>query len=64
MDLDLNQDAPDKIPGVLYKAADAYNESAEDLSASWQDKNAGRPWRIIAKIMVAAAEKIERALNI
>ncbi len=60
--LDLDVDTPEKALEVLGRAVDAFYESAVDLEASWQDKSAGRPWRIIAKEIEAAIARIERKL--
>ena len=61
-DFDLDVDSPDEVANVLRDAADAYHESASELDASWQDKSAGRPWTIIARILEKAADQIDKAL--
>lgn len=58
--LNLDVDAPDKVAAVLRAAADAYTESHAELQSAWQDKNAGREWPAIAKILDQAAAKIEK----
>jgi hypothetical protein len=61
-DLDLDVDAPDEVPDVLREAADRYYESAIELEGDWQDKAAGRPWEIIAKILEKAAADIKKKI--
>lgn len=60
--LSLDVDAPDEVPAVMRAAAEQFYESAGELEADWQDKGAGRPWEIIAKILEAAADKIEEKI--
>jgi len=62
LDLDLDVDAPDQVVPVLRAAAEVYQESSSELQSAWQDKSAGRPWRVIARILEQAADKIESAL--
>ena len=57
MDLDVN--APDEVADRLLNAAEAFYESASELESSWQDRNAGKPWVTIAKILESAAMKIK-----
>ena len=57
--MDLDVEAPDQVAAVLRNAAQAYYESASELEAAWQDRGAGRPWEIIAKILERAAAQIE-----
>jgi hypothetical protein len=59
-DMNLDVDAPDEVSDVLRTAADKYYESAGELESSWQDKGAGRPWEIIAKILEHAADQIDK----
>lgn len=60
---DLNDPAdPADIPAVLQRAADRMDEQAAELAASWQDKTAGQPWRIIAAELRHAAARIESKL--
>lgn len=58
--LNLDVPAPADVADVLHRAADAYNESALELSAAWQEFDAGRPWQEIAKMLDIAADKIEQ----
>jgi len=58
--LDLDVDAPDKVSRILRNAAEAYYDSSSELEAAWQDREAGRPWEKIAKILEAAADKIDK----
>lgn len=51
--------SPEEVVPILYKAAELYYESASELETAWQDKESGRPWRQIAKILESAAHKIE-----
>lgn len=60
--LDLDVDAPDQVPRVLRDAAEAYEESASELDSAWQDREAGRPWSKIARILERAADQIEKVL--
>jgi PHD/YefM family antitoxin component YafN of YafNO toxin-antitoxin module len=60
--LDLDVDAPDQVTRVLRKAAEAYYDSASELESAWQEKAAGRPWTIIARILERAADQIDRKL--
>ena len=50
------------MPNVLRAAAEAYYESASELESAWQDRGAGRPWEIIARILEKAADKIEEEI--
>jgi len=61
-DLDLDVDAPDKVAPVLRRAAERFYESASELEAAWQDKNAGRPWVKIARILERAAKSIDKVV--
>lgn len=58
--IDLDVEAPDQVANVLRQAAQEYYESAGELEAAWQDKYAGKPWTAIAKILEAAADKIDK----
>jgi hypothetical protein len=51
---------PEEVAPVLRKAADAFNESASELEASWQDKTAGGAWVKIARILERAADQIDK----
>jgi len=59
-DLDLDVDAPDKVSDILRDAAEDYYESASELGSAWTDRSAGRVWTRIAKILEAAADKIDK----
>lgn len=61
--LDLDVDAPDKVPPVLARASDAYGESAGELSAAWQDPRAGRPWEKLATVLDRAAAAARKAVG-
>ena len=41
-ELNLDVDAPDKVAGVLTAAVNAYQASAVELSAAWQDHGTSR----------------------
>lgn len=58
--LDLDVDSPDKVGGVLRRAAEAYYESAGELQGAWGDRNAGKIWEKIAHILDRAADSIDR----
>lgn len=60
---DLDVRSPEEVPVVLSRAANMFAESASELEGAWQDKGAGKPWLIIARILDAAADKIERELR-
>jgi hypothetical protein len=62
-DLDLNVAAPEDLPKVLRYAADCYYESRGDLSAAWQDMEAGRIWLKLAKLLEATAVKAEEIIR-
>ena len=60
---DLNEPAaPEAIPTVLRFAADKMLEQAAELESAWQDKNAGKPWGMIALELQRAADRIESKL--
>lgn len=61
-DIDLDVDTPEKVVSVLRGAAQTYYESAEDLSSSWQDPQAGKIWEKIAKILDKAADQIDKLI--
>ena len=61
--LDLDVDSPDEVPKVLRAAAEAYQESASELVSAWQDREAGRPWITIARVLEDAARKIEERID-
>jgi acyl-CoA reductase-like NAD-dependent aldehyde dehydrogenase len=58
---DLDLDAPEKVAGVLRAAAEQYRESASELAVAWQDKNAGKVWARLARILERAADQCDRA---
>ena len=62
-DLNLDVDAPDKVAGVLTTAASAYQESAVELSAAWQDRHVPMIWAAIASELDLAAWKIEKIVK-
>ena len=61
-DLDLDVDTPENVPGVLRAAAQEYLESELELEGAWQDKQAGKVWAKIAKILERAADQIDKLL--
>ena len=54
--------APDEVPDTLRALAQRMIEDAGDLESAWQDKQAGHPWIMIARILERAADQIERKL--
>jgi hypothetical protein len=58
---DLNVSSPEQVEGVLLAAAQEFNESADMLVSAWQDKQAGRAWRKIARALQVAAAVSARA---
>ena len=50
---------PSDVPGILRRAAQKMLEDGSELDSAHQDKNAGRPWRKIAKELERAADRIE-----
>ena len=58
-EMNLDVDAPDKVAGVLTAAATAYQSSAGELSAAWQDRQVPMIWAAIASELDIAAWKIE-----
>jgi hypothetical protein len=60
--LDLDVDSPEKLAGVLRLAAQRFNESAGELESAWQDKNAGKVWERMARILERATDSCERAM--
>lgn len=61
-DLDLDVDDVEKLPQILREAADAYRESESELSSAWQDKQAGKVWGKVAKILERAADQIDKVI--
>ena len=62
-EMDLDVDAPDKVAGVLTAAATAYQASAVELSAAWQDHQVPKIWTAIASELDLAAWKIEKLVK-
>lgn len=61
--LNLDVDAPHKVSDVLHSAAFVYLDSASELDSAWQNTSAGRPWRMIAKVLASAAVKIDKGMK-
>jgi hypothetical protein len=62
-ELDLDVDAPDKVAGVLTATSTAYQESAIELSAAWQDRQIPMIWATIASELDIAAWRIEKIVK-
>ena len=62
-ELNLDVDAPDKVAGILSAAASAYQASAVELSAVWQDRKIPMIWAEIAGEIDLAAWKIEKIVR-
>jgi hypothetical protein len=62
-EMNLDVGAPDKVAGVLTAAATAYQESAVELSAAWQDRQIPIIWAAIASELDIAAWKIEKIVK-
>jgi hypothetical protein len=62
-ELNLDVDAPDKVAGVLSAAANAYQASAVELTAAWQDQRVPMIWAVIAGELDLAAWKIEKIVK-
>jgi hypothetical protein len=62
-EMNLDVDAPDKVAGVLTVAATAYQISAAELSAAWQDHQIRKIWTAIASELDLAAWKIEKLVK-
>ena len=62
-EMNLDVDAPDKVAGVLTATANAYQESAVELSAAWQDRHIPLIWAAIASELDLAAWKIDRIVK-
>ena len=54
--------SPAGVPLVLREAAEVYRESAVELESCWQDKEAGRPWAVIADELERAVKRMEKRL--
>ena len=61
--MDLDVDVPDKVASVLTTAATAYQASAVELSAAWQDRQIPMIWAAIASELDIAAWKIEKLVK-
>lgn len=62
-ELNLDVDAPDQVAGVLSAAASAYQASAVELSAAWQDQRTPMIWAQIAGELDLAAWKIAKIVK-
>jgi hypothetical protein len=62
-DMNLDVDAPDRVTRVLTAAATAYQASAVELSAVWQDRHIPMIWAAIASELDIAAWKIEKIVK-
>jgi hypothetical protein len=62
-EMNLDVDAPDKVADVLTAAATAYQVSAVELSAIWQDRKIPMIWAAIASELDLAAWKIDRIVK-
>lgn len=62
--MDLDVKSVEDVPSVLREAATMFFEAGTDLEKEFGDKEAGRPWDIIAEILDDAADKIESKLGI
>ena len=62
-EMDLDVDVPDKVASVLTTAATAYQASAVELSAAWQDRQIPMIWAAIASELDLAAWKIEKLVK-
>ena len=62
-EMNLDVDAPDKVASVLTAAATAYQASAIELSAAWQDRQIPMIWAAIASELDIAAWKVEKIVK-
>ena len=62
-EMNLDVEAPGKVAGVLTAAATAYQVSAVELSAAWQDHQIPKIWTAIASELDLAALEIERLVK-
>jgi hypothetical protein len=62
-EMNLDVDAPDKVVSVLTAAATAYQASAAELSAAWQDRQIPMIWAAIASELDIAAWRIEKLVK-
>lgn len=58
--LDLDVDCPEKVAPILRAAAEKFYEAHSELQSAWQDKQAGKAWSKIARILERAAASIEK----
>ena len=62
-EMNLDVDAPDKVASVLTAAATAYQASAVELFAAWQDRHIPMIWAAIASELDIATWKIEKIVK-
>lgn len=62
-ELNLDVDSPDKVADILNAAASAYQASAIELSAVWQDRHIPMIWAEIAGELDIAAWKIAKIVK-
>ena len=62
-EMNLDVDTPDRVAGVLTGAATAYQASAVELCAAWQDRHIPMIWAAIASELDIAAWKIEKLVK-
>ncbi len=62
-ELNLDVDAPEKVADVLSFASSAYQASAVELSAIWQDRQISMIWAEIAGELYIAAWKIAKIVK-
>jgi hypothetical protein len=62
-ELNLDVDAPDQVASILIAAAHAYQASAVELSAAWQDRHIPMIWAQIAGELDIAAWKIAKIVQ-
>lgn len=61
--LSLDVDSPDKVVEVLQEAIDTFDIAGKELSYSWQDKSAGKPWHVVANEFNKAMIQIKSRLK-
>jgi hypothetical protein len=62
-ELNLDVDTPDKVADVLTAAANAYQASAAELSAIWQDRHIPLIWAEIAGELDIASYRIAQIVK-
>src|ERR1700730_13663879 len=62
-EMKLDVHPPDKVAGALPAAATAYQASAVELAAAWQDRQIPMIWAAIASELDLAAWKIEKLVK-